>query len=142
MAVWLEIEKGELEAKLSADAIDVTLPGRPRSRGGLHISYANFARDLSYLRRHGLSDLSSALMWRRMNTTLNYLTSRRTIRRVRCRIASIRPRSDVILRTQTSPGQIRAMKEYCPEPIRVIVPGMCYRNEQVTTRQRNAVHTG
>ena len=41
---------------------------------------------------------------------------------------------DVILRTQTSPGQIRAMREYYPEPIRVILPGMCYRNEQVTIR--------
>ena len=30
----------------------------------------------------------------------------------------------VLLRTHTSPGQIRAMREYCPEPIRVILPGM------------------
>jgi len=40
----------------------------------------------------------------------------------------------VILRTQTSPGQIRAMREYCPEPIRVMLPGMCYRYEQVDAR--------
>jgi phenylalanyl-tRNA synthetase alpha chain len=42
--------------------------------------------------------------------------------------------SGVILRTHTSPGQIHAMRQYCPEPIRVILPGMCYRYEQVTTR--------
>jgi phenylalanyl-tRNA synthetase alpha chain len=41
---------------------------------------------------------------------------------------------DVILRTHTSPGQIHAMRDYYPEPIRVILPGMCYRNEQITTR--------
>ena len=40
----------------------------------------------------------------------------------------------VILRTHTSPGQIHAMREYAPDPIRVILPGMCYRYEQVTTR--------
>jgi phenylalanyl-tRNA synthetase alpha chain len=40
----------------------------------------------------------------------------------------------VILRTHTSPGQVRAMRDYCPEPIRVILPGMCYRYEQVSTR--------
>jgi phenylalanyl-tRNA synthetase alpha chain len=40
----------------------------------------------------------------------------------------------VILRTHTSAGQIRAMREYYPEPIRVMLPGMCYRNEQVTAR--------
>src|SRR5437762_2491467 len=38
----------------------------------------------------------------------------------------------VILRTHTSPGQIHAMREYCPEPIRVILPGLVFRNEQVT----------
>jgi phenylalanyl-tRNA synthetase alpha chain len=40
----------------------------------------------------------------------------------------------VILRTHTSPGQIHAMREYYPEPIRVILPGMCYRYEQITAR--------
>ena len=40
----------------------------------------------------------------------------------------------MILRTHTSPGQIYAMKEYAPEPIRIILPGMCYRYEQVSTR--------
>jgi phenylalanyl-tRNA synthetase alpha chain len=43
-------------------------------------------------------------------------------------------KEDVILRTHTSPGQVHAMHEYYPEPIRVILPGMCYRNEQITTR--------
>ena len=36
----------------------------------------------------------------------------------------------VILRTHTSPGQIRAMREYAPEPVRVTLPGMVYRYEQ------------
>jgi phenylalanyl-tRNA synthetase alpha chain len=39
-----------------------------------------------------------------------------------------------VLRTHTSPGQIRYMREHAPEPIRVILPGMVYRYEQVTTR--------
>jgi phenylalanyl-tRNA synthetase alpha chain len=43
----------------------------------------------------------------------------------------------VILRTHTSPGQIRAMHEYGEngtQPIRVILPGMCYRYEQISAR--------
>ncbi len=40
----------------------------------------------------------------------------------------------MVLRTHTSPGQIRAMREYAPDPIRVILPGMCYRYEQVSAR--------
>ena len=46
----------------------------------------------------------------------------------------------VLLRTHTSPGQIRAMREYCPEPIRVILPGMCYRYEQITARSEIQFH--
>jgi phenylalanyl-tRNA synthetase alpha chain len=41
----------------------------------------------------------------------------------------------VLLRTHTSPGQIRIMHEVAPEPIRVILPGMCYRYEQVSARK-------
>jgi phenylalanyl-tRNA synthetase alpha chain len=41
---------------------------------------------------------------------------------------------DIVLRTHTSPGQIHAMREYAPEPVRIILPGMCYRNEQITAR--------
>jgi phenylalanyl-tRNA synthetase alpha chain len=40
----------------------------------------------------------------------------------------------VLMRTHTSPGQIHAMKHFCPEPIRVALPGMCFRYEQVSAR--------
>jgi phenylalanyl-tRNA synthetase alpha chain len=45
-----------------------------------------------------------------------------------------------LLRTHTSPGQIHAMREYYPEPIRVILPGMCYRYEQITARSEIMFH--
>ena len=32
------------------------------------------------------------------------------------------------------------MREYCPEPIRVILPGMCYRYEQITARAEIQFH--
>jgi len=37
----------------------------------------------------------------------------------------------VVLRTHTSPGEIHAMKAFYPEPIRVTLPGMCFRYEQM-----------
>jgi phenylalanyl-tRNA synthetase alpha chain len=46
----------------------------------------------------------------------------------------------VLLRTHTSPGQIHAMREYCPQPIRVVLPGMCYRYEQITARSEIQFH--
>ena len=39
------------------------------------------------------------------------------------------------LRPHTSPGQIHVMRQYAPEPIRAILPGMCYRYEQISARK-------
>jgi phenylalanyl-tRNA synthetase alpha chain len=41
----------------------------------------------------------------------------------------------VLLRTHTSPGQIHAMRQFAPQPIRVSLPGMCFRYEQASTRK-------
>jgi phenylalanyl-tRNA synthetase alpha chain len=46
----------------------------------------------------------------------------------------------MLLRTHTSPGQIHAMREFSaanpdnPPSIRIALPGMCYRFEQITSR--------
>lgn len=42
-----------------------------------------------------------------------------------------------LLRTHTSPGQIHAMRRFAPDPVRVLLPGKCYRNEQVTARSES-----
>jgi phenylalanyl-tRNA synthetase alpha chain len=44
-----------------------------------------------------------------------------------------------LLRTQTSPGQIRVMENQKP-PVRVIVPGKCYRNEAISSRSLSMFH--
>jgi|WetSurMetagenome_2_1015567.scaffolds.fasta_scaffold217638_1 phenylalanyl-tRNA synthetase alpha chain len=44
-----------------------------------------------------------------------------------------------LLRTHTSPGQIRVMKNQKP-PVRVIVPGKCYRNEAISSRSLAMFH--
>jgi len=40
---------------------------------------------------------------------------------------------DVVLRTHTSPVQIRVMEQYQP-PVRIVVPGRVYRNEAISAR--------
>jgi phenylalanyl-tRNA synthetase alpha chain len=44
-----------------------------------------------------------------------------------------------LLRTHTSPGQIRVMEQQQP-PVRVIVPGKCYRNEAISSRSLAVFH--
>ena len=128
-----EIKTAELQAKLSADVIDVTLPGRPQMRGGLHIItqtlrdiYRIFG-DMGFQIYRSPDIETDAYNFEMLNFPPHHPARE-------MQDSFYTNKKDVILRTHTSAGQIRAMHEYYPEPIRVILPGMCYRNEQITTR--------
>ncbi len=118
--------------KIKEEAIDVTLPGRPVDRGNLHISTQTlreinrifFSMGFHQFRSRevetdeynfGLLNMPPHHPAREMWDTL-YIDEKR------------------LLRTHTSPGQIRAMRKYAPKPVRLILPGKCYRYEQVTAR--------
>lgn len=47
---------------------------------------------------------------------------------------------DIVLRPHTSPGQIHAMRQCAPQPVQVILPGLCYRNEDITPRSEIQFH--
>ena len=123
----------QLARDLSAVALDVTLPGRAVPHGRLHPAttvmrtICDIFADLGfqvYRSREVEDDLTNFEllnmpphhpardMWDTFHTTV----------------------PGVLLRTHTSPGQIHIMREQHPKPIRVILPGMCYRYEAVTTR--------
>ncbi len=129
----------DLARSLAEDTVDVTLPGRPLVRGRLHVATQVMRRitavfaDLGfqvYRSREVEDDLTNFEllnmpphhpardMWDTFHTTAQ----------------------GVLLRTHTSPGQIHVMREFCPRPIRVILPGMVYRYEQVTTRTEMMFH--
>jgi phenylalanyl-tRNA synthetase alpha chain len=122
-----------LEKSLSAQGLDVTLPGRPGPRGRLHLAtqtlrevYAIFA-DMGfqiYRSREVEDDL--------LNFELLNMPPHHPARDLWDTFHTTTP--GVLLRTHTSPGQIHVMRELCPRPIRVILPGMCYRYEPITTR--------
>ncbi|HVS65508.1 MAG TPA: phenylalanine--tRNA ligase subunit alpha [Thermoanaerobaculia bacterium] len=134
-----ELEAAELERRLAADAIDVTLPGRRRRRGGLHPStrvlremYRIFG-DMGfqvYRTRDVVTDEEN-FEWLNMPPEHPARDMQDTF---------YTEDERVVLRTHTSAGQVQAMREYHPEPIRVILPGMCYRNEQITARSEIQFH--
>jgi phenylalanyl-tRNA synthetase alpha chain len=128
-----------LAKNLSADALDVTMPGRRTLTGRLHVStktlrsiYAAFA-DLGfqiYRSREVEDDLT--------NFELLNMPPHHPARDMWDTFHTTTP--GVLLRTHTSPGQIHVMRECCPKPIRVILPGMCYRFEQITMRSEIMFH--
>lgn len=128
-----EIKRSELDAHLAAAAIDVTLPGRPQPRGGLHVNTQVMRQIFRVFGDMGFQVYRSPDVETDANNfeLLNF-PPHHPAREMQDSFFTQTP--DVILRTHTSSGQIRAMREYCPEPIRVILPGMCFRNEQITAR--------
>ena len=127
------IAQEEIARVLSAEGIDVTLPGRPQSVGKLHPTTATMREIVDIFGQMGFQVYDA----REVETDeynfglLNFLPGH-PARDMQDTFFTTTP--DVILRTHTSPGQIHAMRELAPEPIRVILPGKCYRNEDVTAR--------
>lgn len=127
-----EISNRELKAKLQAETIDITLPGLPLGHGSLHpltriqreitgiftgmgyavaegpeleLDYYNFEA-LNVPKDHPARDMQDSF----------YITD------------------EVLLRTHTSPVQVRTMERMAPKiPVKIIVPGRVYRKDDDAT---------
>lgn len=127
------IREAELARSLASEALDVTLPGRPVIRGRLHVATQVMRRIVAIFSDLGFQVYRSREVEDDLtNFELLNMPPHHPARDMWDTFHTTRP--GVLLRTHTSPGQIHVMRELCPEPIRVILPGMCYRYEQITTR--------
>ncbi|KAA3664898.1 MAG: phenylalanine--tRNA ligase subunit alpha, partial [Chloroflexi bacterium] len=128
-----ELKAVEMESQIASSAIDVTLPGRPLPQGRLHIMTQTLRDIYRIFGDMGFQIYRSPdVETDAFNFELLNFPPHHPAREMQDSFYTENP--DVILRTHTSSGQIRAMREYHPDPVRVILPGMCYRNEQITTR--------
>jgi phenylalanyl-tRNA synthetase alpha chain len=128
-----QVQTAELAKTLSADSLDVTLPGRRQWRGRLHPATQTLREIYRIWGDMGFQVYRSRdVETDEYNFELLNIPEDHPARDMWDTFHTTTP--GVILRTHTSPGQIHAMREYCPEPIRVILPGMCYRYEQITAR--------
>lgn len=118
---------------LAAEQVDVTLPGRPPSLGRLHLSTQTLRRIYAIFAEMGFQVYRAPdVETDERNFELLNIPPHHPARDMWDTFYTTR--EGVLLRTHTSPGQIRCMRQVHPEPIRVILPGMCYRYEQVTAR--------
>lgn len=126
------LEQEELERALRKERIDVTLPGRPTSLGRLHLSTQTLREIYRIFAEMGFQIFETPeVETDRYNFELLNMPPGHPARDM---WDTFYVNEEVLLRSHTSPGQIRVMREYCPEPIRVILPGKCYRYEQLTAR--------
>jgi len=140
------LRAAQLEAQLSAEKLDVTLPGRGLARGGIHPVINSLDRIEQLFRSIGFEVADGPEIetdWHNftaLNTPSNHpARSMHDTFYLRGEDDSVL--SDVLLRTHTSPVQIRAMLahverykhlETIPE-LRVICPGRVYRVDSDAT---------
>ena len=138
-AKFNEIRAVEMEADIADGAIDITMPGRRQAKGGLHLATKNLREIYRVWGDMGFQVYRSRdVETDEYNFELLNIPQHHPARDMWDTFHTTTP--GMILRTHTSPGQIHAMREYCPEPIRVILPGMCYRYEQITARSEIQFH--
>ena len=133
------LEAAARAAALTAERLDVTLPGQPVAMGRLHPSTQVLRRICQIWVNMGFQIYRSRdVESDEMNFELLNIPAHHPARDMWDTFYTTT--EGVLLRTHTSPGQIRAMREFHPEPIRVILPGMCYRYEQITARSEIQFH--
>ena len=129
----LALEEAELAEALATEKLDVTLPGRPVERGRLHPLTQVLRRIIRTFGDMGFQVYRSPEV-ETDDYNFTYLN-----------MPPYHPARDmwdtfytkdegVLLRTHTSGGQVRVMRERAPEPIRVILPGTTMRYEQLSAR--------
>lgn len=137
-----QLVQAALQRDLEGGALDVTLDGRPRQSGRLHPSTQTLRQIMAIWADMGFQVYKSRdVELDDMNFTQLNFPPDHPARDMQDTFYTVDP--SVILRTHTSPGQIRAMHELSEngtQPIRVVLPGMCYRFEQITTRSEVQFH--
>ena len=123
-------KQAQLVESLKNEKLDVTLPGRKPTRGRLHIQ-TSILREVNYIfAEMGFQVFHSPEVESdEYNFELLNIPTHHPARDLWDTFYTTKP--DVVMRTHTSPGQVRAMQAFAPEPIRVALPGMCYRYEQI-----------
>lgn len=133
-ARFAQLKAQELQAKIASQSLDVTLPGRQTWRGRLHPTTQTLREIYRIWGDMGFQIYRSRdVETDEYNFELLNIPQHHPARDMWDTFHTTTP--GVILRTHTSPGQIHAMREYHPEPIRVILPGMCYRYEHISARK-------
>ncbi|MDP1524315.1 MAG: phenylalanine--tRNA ligase subunit alpha [Rhodocyclaceae bacterium] len=140
------LKNAQLEAQLAAEALDITLPGRGQSRGGIHPVMRTLDRIEQLFRSIGFEVADGPEIetdWHNftaLNTPENH-PARSMHDTFYLLDETGKVREDVLLRTHTSPVQIRSMLAHVekykhldtmPE-IRVICPGRVYRVDSDAT---------
>lgn len=134
----MALEETALAARIAAEAVDVTLPGRRRPVGHQHLisrivdEIAEIFSGLGYQIAEGPEVELDYYNFTALNHPPDHparaLQDTFYVKDLSGDRAAVEGESDVLLRTHTSPTQVHVMEGQAP-PIYVIVPGKVYRRD-------------
>ena len=125
-----QVKQAELAARNAAETVDITLPAKTRSVGGLHPLTLITNQIIDVFSGMGFSVGTFPEIedddhnFTRLNVPKNHPA--------RDMQDTFYVADDIVLRTQTSGGQIRVMDKEKP-PIKVLVPGRVFRSDSDAT---------
>ena len=128
-----------LEAKLEAETVDVTIPGKKTELGHKHPMYTALDEFKQIFLNMGFEIFDGPEVeqedynFTKLNTPADHPA------REWSDTFYLTEDSSILLRTQTSPMQIRAMEEH-GVPIRMISPGRVYRKDEVDATHSPMFH--
>lgn len=123
----MELEELEVEKKLTSEEIDVTLPGKRVMKGSLHIlshliyELEDIFVSMGYSIEEGPEIESDLYNFEMLNLPKNHPA--------RDMQDSFYIDTNTLLRTHTSPVQVRTMIKKPNEPIKMVCPGRVYRRD-------------
>ena len=125
-----ELAQGALDARLAAETVDVTLPGRNVEPGGPHPVTRAMDRIVDIFQRFGFQVATGPEVEDDYHNfeALNFPPHHPA----RAMHDTFYLPDGLLLRTHTSPVQIRVMKETAP-PVRIIAPGRVFRSDSDQT---------
>lgn len=127
------LKRAQLERLAREGAIDVTLPGRPQVLGRLHPITRTLRDCLAAFQAMGFRVVEGPeVEWDRYNFDAARIPEDHPARDMWDTIwvnTLIDGKRRMLLRTHTTPNQIRVMERTPQPPVRVVVPGKCYRHE-------------
>jgi phenylalanyl-tRNA synthetase alpha chain len=139
-----QLRQAALKRSLKQEHLDVTLPGRRLPLGRLHpdtLIQRELFRvfgEMGFQVYRSREVESDEYNFQLLNFPVGHPA--RDMQDTYFIQAEGRGDNPIVLRTHTSPGQIHAMREYArrnpqnPPPVRLVLPGMCYRYEQTDAR--------
>ena len=124
----LGAREGAFSTKSGAHVVDVTLPGLSARAGRIHPVTSTIRRMKAAFRQMGFQVFEGAdVETDEYNFALLNFPPNHPARDSYDTFYTTRP--DVLLRTHTSPGQVRVMQR-TGAPVRTVIPGACYRYDQ------------